>query len=184
MPLAAPLQCHCSSAPAAAAAAPSLCRPPRFGRGYDDERKEVGGFGSSAGRINIVQQINHDGEVNRARHCPQVTHAGAAGGSPWRRGAGVPGARWRAPPLVRWLPTSPPPVTLSQNHFMIATKTISAEVFVFDYSKHPSKPAAGQLWAERAGCAGEAVQGGSGEGAAESAVQRLARLASSAAQRC
>jgi hypothetical protein len=28
---------------------------------------------------------------------------------------------------------------------MIATKTISAEVYVFDYSKHPSKPAAGIL---------------------------------------
>ncbi|EFN54865.1 hypothetical protein CHLNCDRAFT_134941 [Chlorella variabilis] len=42
------------------------------GRGYDEERGEVGGFGSSAGRISIVQQINHDGEVNRARHCPQA----------------------------------------------------------------------------------------------------------------
>ncbi|KAL4437477.1 hypothetical protein ABPG77_003458 [Micractinium sp. CCAP 211/92] len=72
------------------------------GRGYDEERGEVGGFGSSAGRINIVQQINHDGEVNRARHCPQ-------------------------------------------NHFLIATKTISADVYVFDYSKHPSKPAADGL---------------------------------------
>ncbi|KAL6779612.1 NURF55 [Auxenochlorella protothecoides x Auxenochlorella symbiontica] len=67
-------------------------------RGYDDERGEVGGFGGTTGRINIVQQINHDGEVNRARHCPQ-------------------------------------------NHFLIATKTVSADVYVFDYSKHPSKPA-------------------------------------------
>jgi histone-binding protein RBBP4 len=67
-------------------------------RGYDEERGEVGGFGSSAGRIQIVQQINHEGEVNRARACPQ-------------------------------------------NHFLLATKTVSAEVYVFDYSKHPSKPA-------------------------------------------
>lgn len=67
-------------------------------RGYDEERGEVGGFGASAGRINIVQQINHEGEVNRARHMPQ-------------------------------------------NHFLIATKTISAEVYLFDYSKHPTKPA-------------------------------------------
>jgi histone-binding protein RBBP4 len=44
-----------------------------------------------------VQQINHDGEVNRARYMPQ-------------------------------------------NPFLIATKTVSAEVYVFDYSKHPSKP--------------------------------------------
>ncbi|KDD73513.1 hypothetical protein H632_c2101p0 [Helicosporidium sp. ATCC 50920] len=67
-------------------------------RAYDQERGEVGGVGAAAGRIHIIQQINHDGEVNRARHCPQ-------------------------------------------NHFLIATKTVSAEVYVFDFSKHPSKPA-------------------------------------------
>ena len=50
-----------------------------------------------AGKIHVIQQINHEGEVNRARYMPQ-------------------------------------------NSFMIATKTISAEVYVFDYSKHPSKP--------------------------------------------
>uniref|UniRef100_A0A0D3FLM7 Histone-binding protein RBBP4-like N-terminal domain-containing protein n=1 Tax=Oryza barthii TaxID=65489 RepID=A0A0D3FLM7_9ORYZ len=48
-------------------------------------------------QVQIVQQINHDGEVNRARYMPQ-------------------------------------------NSFIIATKTVSAEVYVFDYSKHPSKP--------------------------------------------
>jgi histone-binding protein RBBP4 len=49
------------------------------------------------GKVNILQSINHDGEVNRARYMPQ-------------------------------------------NPFLIATKTVSAEVYVFDYSKHPSKP--------------------------------------------
>ena len=29
---------------------------------------------------------------------------------------------------------------MPQNTFIIATKTVSAEVYVFDYSKHPSKP--------------------------------------------
>ena len=29
---------------------------------------------------------------------------------------------------------------MPQNPFIIATKTVSAEVYVFDYSKHPSKP--------------------------------------------
>ncbi|KAI5412538.1 hypothetical protein KIW84_057266, partial [Lathyrus oleraceus] len=29
---------------------------------------------------------------------------------------------------------------MPHNNFIIATKTISAEVYVFDYSKHPSKP--------------------------------------------
>lgn len=50
-----------------------------------------------AAKIQVIQQINHEGEVNRARYMPQ-------------------------------------------NPFLIATKTISADVYVFDYSKHPSKP--------------------------------------------
>ncbi|KAK6930479.1 Histone-binding protein RBBP4, N-terminal, partial [Dillenia turbinata] len=66
-------------------------------RQYDDDRGDVGGFGCANGKVQIIQQINHDGEVNRARYMPQ-------------------------------------------NPFIIATKTISAEVYVFDYSKHPSKP--------------------------------------------
>lgn len=66
-------------------------------RQYDDERGEVGGFGASAGKVQVVQLINHDGEVNRARYMPQ-------------------------------------------NPFVIATKTVSADVFVFSYDKHPSKP--------------------------------------------
>lgn len=48
-------------------------------------------------QVQIIQQINHEGEVNRARYMPQ-------------------------------------------NPFIIATKTVNAEVYVFDYSKHPSKP--------------------------------------------
>jgi WD40 repeat protein len=48
-------------------------------------------------QVQVVQQISHEGEVNRPRYMPQ-------------------------------------------NPFYIATKTVSAEVYVFDYSKHPSKP--------------------------------------------
>ena len=66
-------------------------------RGYNEENGEVGGFGATNGRIQVIQQINHRGEVNRARSCPQ-------------------------------------------NPFLVATKTVSADVYVFDYSKHPSKP--------------------------------------------
>lgn len=32
------------------------------------------------------------------------------------------------------------PRYMPQDQFVIATKTVSAEVYVFDYSKHPSKP--------------------------------------------
>ena len=29
---------------------------------------------------------------------------------------------------------------MPQNPFLLATKTVNAEVYVFDYTKHPSKP--------------------------------------------
>lgn len=32
---------------------------------------EFGGYGSSSGKVEIIQQINHEGEVNRARYMPQ-----------------------------------------------------------------------------------------------------------------
>lgn len=45
---------------------------------YDEERGEIGGYGSKASsgevaaiRFNIVQKINHPGEVNKARYQPQ-----------------------------------------------------------------------------------------------------------------
>ncbi|KAF8346856.1 WD40 repeat-like protein [Amanita rubescens] len=42
---------------------------------YDDERGELGGHtlpsASSTPRIQVIQRINHDGEVNRARYMPQ-----------------------------------------------------------------------------------------------------------------
>ena len=66
------------------------------GREYDDESGEAGGFGSGGAKVKVVQHINHDGEVNRARYMPQ-------------------------------------------NSFVLATKTVSADVYVFDYTKHPSK---------------------------------------------
>ena len=41
---------------------------------YDEERKEVGGFGhasSNIGKIEIRMKVKHQGEVNRARYMPQ-----------------------------------------------------------------------------------------------------------------
>ena len=61
------------------------------------QNNDQGSYGTNAGKVNVTQLINHDGEVNRARYCPS-------------------------------------------NTFMIATKTVCAEVYVFDYSKHSSKP--------------------------------------------
>lgn len=39
---------------------------------YDDERNEVGGYGAGQAKVSVIQQMNHDGEVNRARYMPQV----------------------------------------------------------------------------------------------------------------
>eukprot|EP00164_Ancoracysta_twista_P004124 GFYU01005539.1.p1 GENE.GFYU01005539.1~~GFYU01005539.1.p1 ORF type:complete len:429 (+),score=122.99 GFYU01005539.1:23-1288(+) len=68
-------------------------------RKYDDETGDAGGFGGpgSGVKIDITLRINHDGEVNRARHMPQ-------------------------------------------NPTIIATKSPSADVLVFDYTKHDTKP--------------------------------------------
>ena len=38
----------------------------------DGERQEAGGFSGGNTKIEIVQKINHEGEVNRARYMPQV----------------------------------------------------------------------------------------------------------------
>lgn len=61
---------------------------------------EAGGYGHNKAKIEIVQKINHEGEVNRARYMPQ-------------------------------------------NPCVLATKGPSSDVFVFDYTKHPSMPASG-----------------------------------------
>ncbi|CAD6885155.1 unnamed protein product [Tilletia controversa] len=38
---------------------------------YDDDKGEIGSYGGASSRIKVIQKINHDGEVNRARYCPQ-----------------------------------------------------------------------------------------------------------------
>ncbi|CAI9769245.1 unnamed protein product [Fraxinus pennsylvanica] len=40
-------------------------------RQYDDDRSEFGGAGCTNGKVQIIQQIYHEGEVNRARNKPQ-----------------------------------------------------------------------------------------------------------------
>eukprot|EP00808_Paulinella_micropora_P010898 g53579.t1 len=67
-------------------------------QGSSEEKSEYGGFGGASGKVEIIQVINHEGEVNRARHMPQ-------------------------------------------NPNLIATKTPSSQVFIFDRTKHDSKPA-------------------------------------------
>lgn len=67
---------------------------------YDEEKKEIGGFGhgnSNIGRIEIKMKVKHEGEVNRARYMPQ-------------------------------------------NHFVVASRGPSPEIYIFDLSKHPSVP--------------------------------------------
>ena len=177
----------------------------------------MGGFGSSLGRINIVQQINHEGEVRDAGlccryavvagvppgaglcwaefgdsaccswmpapavgvgacpvldclpHCPLSSMA--TGCSPsavgWLHALWVPSCKTRLVltlPCVPWGCRAVVQVNraryMPQNHFLIATKTVSAEVFVFDYSKHESKPAAGGLRTRQQGRAAAAAGSG------------------------
>jgi len=39
--------------------------------GSAEEKSEAGGYGGATGKIEIIQMINHPGEVNRARYMPQ-----------------------------------------------------------------------------------------------------------------
>ena len=80
---------------------------------------EYGGFGSVSGKIETDIKINHEGEVNR-----YTLH----------RATGYGSLNYFNPLLshrARYMPQSP---------FIIATKTPSSDVLVFDYSKHPSRP--------------------------------------------
>lgn len=36
-------------------------------RKFDEEKGEVGGYGGQEAKVQVVQRINHDGEINRAR---------------------------------------------------------------------------------------------------------------------
>ena len=41
------------------------------GVGFCAVSAELGGFGGVSGKFDVTVKINHDGEVNRARYCPQ-----------------------------------------------------------------------------------------------------------------
>ncbi|KAL7751771.1 Histone acetyltransferase type B subunit 2 [Sorochytrium milnesiophthora] len=64
---------------------------------YDEETREVGGYGEVSCKINIQQKIPHDGEINRARYMPQKPN-------------------------------------------LVATKTVSGDVYLFDLTKFPYQP--------------------------------------------
>jgi histone-binding protein RBBP4 len=86
---------------------------------YDDEKKEVGGFGhgnSNVGKIEIKLKVKHEGEVNRARYMPQ-------------------------------------------NHFIVASRGPSAEVYIFDLSKHPSIPSENSPFTPQGVCVGHEKEG-------------------------
>mmetsp|Transcript_31021 Transcript_31021/g.74948 ORF Transcript_31021/g.74948 Transcript_31021/m.74948 type:complete len:480 (-) Transcript_31021:101-1540(-) len=101
-----------TTAAAAAAAAPPMVS-------FDEDRQEVGGFGHAAsniGKVDYRMKIQHEGEVNRARHMPQ-------------------------------------------NPFMVATRGPDASVYVFDRSKHPSKPSDGSVFSPQIVCCGHTKEG-------------------------
>lgn len=99
-------------------------------RKYDDEKGEVGGFGGTLSKVDIKIKINHEGEVNRARYMPQNSVSLNITLTPFV--------------LVHFLvlcisPSNPLYVRMCVK-FIVATKSPSSNVFVFDYSKHKSIP--------------------------------------------
>jgi histone-binding protein RBBP4 len=100
----------------AAAAGANLKPAPQ----YDEEKKEVGGFGhgnnTTVGKIEIKMKIKHDGEVNRARYMPQ-------------------------------------------NPFIVASRGPNPEVYIFDRSKHPSKPEEKDPFRPQGVCVGHTREG-------------------------
>lgn len=84
---------------------------------YDDERGELGGHTvPTQPRIQIIQRINHPGEINRARYMPQ-------------------------------------------NPDLIATKTVTGEILIFDRTKHSSEPERGGLVKPDMKLTGQAKEG-------------------------
>jgi histone-binding protein RBBP4 len=86
---------------------------------YDEEKKELGGFGlanGNVGKIEIKLKVKHEGEVNRARYMPQ-------------------------------------------NHFVVASRGPSAQVYIWDLSKHPSVPAEDSPFAPQGVCVGHEQEG-------------------------
>ena len=72
-------------------------------------------FGTAPGKFRPVQLINHDGVMSLRAHT-LLTRLWMAEGEVNR---------------ARYMP---------QNSFLIATKTIHAEVYIFDYTQHSSRP--------------------------------------------
>lgn len=96
---------------------------------------EYGGFGSVNEKIAIKVRINHPGEVNRCV-CPhgESRELNFFPFSPF--GSARP--HHPHPPSVLHSPCSAR--YMPQNPHIIATKTPSKDVLVFDYTKHPSTP--------------------------------------------
>ena len=88
---------------------------------------EYGGFGSVGGKIETDIKINHEGEVNRYMWSLSVRDIL----TPIQHTLLPPSPMMHTQHRARYMPQSP---------FIIATKTPSSDVLVFDYSKHPSRP--------------------------------------------
>ena len=68
---------------------------------------------------------------------------------------------------------------MPHNPFLVATKTVSSEVYVFDYTKHPSKPEGGKCNPDLrlAGHKVREVEGGGGVGGRGRRLRRVVAIA-------
>ncbi|KAG7360622.1 chromatin assembly factor subunit C [Nitzschia inconspicua] len=96
---------------------------------YDEDRQEVGGFGHAT---TATGSSSSSGSIiGKVDYKMKIQHEGEVN-------------------RARYMP---------QNHFMIATRGPSPEVFVFDRSKHPSKPEAGAVFSPQIVCCGHSKEG-------------------------
>ena len=93
-------------------------------REYNDEKEESGGFGAVGNKVEVRMKVKHEGEVHRARYCPQ---------NPFLVATRSPNAEVSEFEFV-------------YGHICCTVPNYPAhslhQVFVFDLSKHPSFPAA------------------------------------------
>jgi histone-binding protein RBBP4 len=99
---------------------------------YDEDRQEVGGFGHATTAAAGGAGGSSTGSlIGKVDYKMKIQHEGEVN-------------------RARYMP---------QNHFMVATRGPSSEVFVFDRSKHPTKPESGSVFSPQVVCCGHTKEG-------------------------
>ncbi|KAK8793401.1 hypothetical protein WA158_004760 [Blastocystis sp. Blastoise] len=101
---------------------------------YDEENGEAGGYSGISGKIDISIKINHQGEVNKYYNFYYILY------------------------YIYYILYINKARFMPQDPFLIATKTPSGEVHIFDRTKHPSVPRDNEV-NPQIRCAGHTAEG-------------------------